>query len=110
MSSFTILPVPVERKVHAPYATLAAMQVADVAVTGFILAHWTKRAEGNPIASYALSGGLVIGLVLLLVVKLAMVAVFYDTQFPVKLAQTVYALVLANNALFLGLWAWRVWA
>lgn len=102
----TLLPVRAERTRHRPYALLAGLQIADVALTGWILHHWTARAEGNPVAAFMLDrAGLWVGLALLLVAKLAVVWVFYDCQTRVRLALALYTAVLVNNTLFLLLWA-----
>ncbi len=103
---FTLLPQTRERTVHRPYLLLAGLQFADVALTWFILASWSERAEGNPLAAWLLDGvGLEAGLLLLLSFKLAAVGLFYATQFPVRLAAAVYGLVVLNNVLFLAAWA-----
>lgn len=109
----TVLPVilpPAQRVKVRRYVILAALQVLDVTLTGFILHAWSERAEGNPIAKFILeSGGLIGGLAVLLAFKLAVVWLFYACQTGVKIASTLYTLVLCNNLIFLGGWAWLAW-
>lgn len=108
--SVTVLPVilaPAERTHRSRYLMLASLQVLDVLLTGFILAAWSERAEGNPIARFMIEkGGLFGGLAIILALKLFAVWMFYACQTGVKIAAAVYSLVLVNNLLFLGLWAW----
>lgn len=106
----TLLPVFIdtaERTKRKPYFMLAGLQVLDVLLTGFILHSWSERAEGNPLARIILeTWGLYGGLMVLLTFKLAVVWMFYTCQTGVKIAASLYSLVLANNILFLALWAW----
>lgn len=103
--NLTLLPVRKERVEHLRYAILAVLQVLDVALTGFILASWTERAEANPITAFIFNGlGLRVGLLVVLAFKLAAVYIFWSSQTKTKLANTIYSLVLFNNLLFLILW------
>jgi hypothetical protein len=104
----TLLPQFQARTTHRPYIILAALQVLDVATTGFILNAWTERAEGNPIAAFILNhGGLVPGLTVLLALKLAIVWVFWSCQTKTKIVTTIYTAVIVNNLLFIVLWFLR---
>lgn len=99
------------RIVHRPYIFLALTQILDVLTTGVILGVFVERnaTEGNPIvAALFHHTGLLIGLSILLVLKLAAVALFWHTQFPVKIANAIYSLVVFNNILILVLAAWSV--
>lgn len=106
----TVLPVvlpPAQRVQVRRYGFLAALQVLDVALTGFILNAWSDRAEGNPVARFILeSAGLWVGLAVLLAFKLAVVYLWYICQTSVRIASVIYSLVLVNNLIFLGGWAW----
>lgn len=111
--SVTVLPVvlpPVERRHVRRYAILGGLQVLDVLITGFILHAWSERAEGNPFAKFLLeTAGLWVGLSILLAFKLSVVYLWYACQTGVKIANTIYSLVLANNIIFLAGWAWLAW-
>lgn len=103
--TLTILPVRQKRTIHKPYIFLAILQVLDVATTGWILHHWSVRAEGNPIAAHILTGlGLGLGLALLLAFKLAVVALFWSCQTKTRIATAIYTAVVLNNLLYLILW------
>lgn len=108
--SVTVLPrvVPAsERESVKPYVILAAIQVLDIVLTGFILHAWSERAEGNPIARVILeTAGLPVGLAALLAFKLGVVWMLYSCQTGVKILSAIYALVIANNLYFLVGWAW----
>lgn len=103
----TLLPVPQPRVRHWPYVALGTLQLLDVATTYVILAHWSQRAEGNPIAAFFIDYHLVGGLGLLLVLKLLVVAIFWSCQTPVRIAAVIYSAVILNNSLFLFLWLTR---
>lgn len=101
----TLLPVRQMRTNHRPYLLLAALQVLDVITTWIVLNYWSVRSEGNPLAASILGSlGLSLGLGVILVFKLAVVALFWDCQTRVRLASAVYGLVVLNNFLFLLLW------
>jgi hypothetical protein len=88
-----------------PYVVLAVLQVLDV-LTTFTILRWfaVGRAEGNPIVAHLFGGvGLAWGCAALLAFKLAVVALFYVCQSPVKIAGAIYGLVIVNNVLLLGL-------
>lgn len=89
-----------------PYLLLAGLQVLDVALTWFILASWSARAEGNPLVSHGITTlGLPAAMMLVLAFKLGVVWLFYLCQTKVRLVSALYGLVIFNNLLFLGLWA-----
>lgn len=104
--SLTLLPEfapSIERT--RPYLILALLQVLDVTTTWVILAHWSQRAEGNPVAAAVLGSlGLTLGLIVLLVFKLSVVWLFWRCQTGVRLASAIYGLVITNNLVFLALW------
>lgn len=105
----SIWPKRAPRLVHKPYILLAVLEVLDVLTTGIILNIYVGVREGNPlVATLFHHTGLLIGLGILLVAKLAAVALFWDTQFPVKIANAIYGLVVFNNLLILVLAAWSV--
>jgi hypothetical protein len=92
------------------YWFLGSLQVLDVALTGFILHSWSERAEGNPVARFIMeTTGLWVGLAILLAFKLSVVYLWYACQTGIKIASAVYSLVLVNNLIFLGAWAWLAW-
>ena len=104
--TLTILPRPaLARTRHWPYGLLGTLQFLDVATTAWILHTFEGAAEANPITAAIFTGaGLKAGLALLLVLKLAVVVVFYDCQTKVGLASTLYSLVSFNNLLFAALY------
>lgn len=103
--SLTILPVRKPREVHRPYAIFAALQVLDVATTGFILTHWPIRSEGNPLVAALFEGaGLSAGLALVLAFKLAVVYLLWTCQTKIRVLSAIYSLVIVNNLLFLFLY------
>lgn len=103
--SLTILPVPKPRTAHQPYAALAALQVADVVTTGYILHHFTVAAEANPlVAAILTTTTLSVGLTVLLVFKLAVVGLLWYCQSAPKIALAVYMAVIVNNILALALY------
>lgn len=106
----TVLPVilpPTQRVKVRQYVFLAALQVLDVGLTGFILHGWSERAEGNPIAGFILeTNGLWLGLAVMLIIKLSVVYLWYACQTGVKAATVIYGLVIGNNILFLLAWTW----
>jgi hypothetical protein len=97
----TVFPEPlVERSVgNRTYWSLAALQVADVATTAYILGALGGE-EQNPLARLLTDLGWP-GLALLLIVKLGLVLALYRKQTRVRLATVVYSAVLANNLFFL---------
>ena len=103
--AITLLPVPCPRVVHRPYMWLAALQIADVVTTWWILHSWAVRAEGNPFIAWMLNTvGLPAGMIILLVFKLGMVYLLWTCQTGTKIALSVYTVVIFNNLLFLVLW------
>lgn len=97
------------RVVHRPYVWLAGLEFMDVLTTGIILGFFVGSSEGNPIVRALFDHtGLVVGLLILLIAKLVAVAIFWTTQFPVKIATAVYGMVVFNNLLILGLSLWSV--
>lgn len=100
----TVLPVRQPRLIHKPYLALAGLQVADVITTGIILSFWgDSHSEGNPLVNTLFQwNGLMIGLMILLAFKLAVVALFWDCQTRVRLASAIYGLVIVNNVLLLA--------
>ncbi len=105
----SVWPVRAARLVHRPYVALAGLQILDVLTTGLILGFFVSHQEGNPVVATLFHHvGLISGLGILLALKLGAVAVFWDCQFPVKIANAIYGLVIFNNALVLGLATWSV--
>lgn len=105
MSTFTLLPTRVERVRHRPYLILAALQVLDVATTGWLLSRISGTAEANPIVATIFSTtGLTVGLMILLALKLGVVYATWTFQTPMKLATALYTAVVTNNALILFGW------
>lgn len=104
----SVLPRRSVRTVHRPYAILAGLQFLDVLTTGIILAVFVGAGrEGNPFVSTIFNhAGLLIGLAIILTLKLGAVGVLYWAQFPAKIPNAIYSLVIFNNALILGLAAW----
>lgn len=106
MTALTILPKRVvahERTIRKPYLYLFALQVLDICTTVFILHRFSNAAEGNPVAKVIIDLGWV-GFPLLAVLKFYAVWLFYSCQTRVRLAGTLYTLVIANNLLFLVLY------
>lgn len=104
--AITLLPVLQSREVSRPYAILAALQVLDVALTGWILYHFTGATEGNPLVDFIFNGaGLFIGLGILLALKLGVVYLLWICQTGPRIAIALYTIVVMNNALALFLWA-----
>lgn len=100
---------PAERTERRPYIALGLLQVLDVAMTGVILYHWGEHAESNPLARFILTNwGLWLGMTIMLILKMSAVGFFYICQTGVKIVSALYSLVIANNVLFLGLWAWQI--
>ncbi len=101
--TLTLLPVRQPHRTHKPYLTLAALQILDVVTTGIILSFWAGSAqEGNPlVATLFHRTGLMVGLVVLLALKLAVVALFWDCQTKVRFASAIYGLVITNNLILL---------
>jgi hypothetical protein len=96
--------------VHKPYAILAGLQLLDVGSTAWVLHHFEGAAERNPVTSALFTGfGLDLGLLLLLLLKVGVVALFWDCQTKVRLATAIYGLVIFNNALFGALYLWSTW-
>ena len=86
------------------YHLLAGLQVADVATTWFILANSAHHAEGNPVVAAMIGGaGLAVAMVLLLLFKLAVVAVLWRKGTGVRFVSALYGAVIVNNGLALGL-------
>ena len=103
--SITLLPVLQPRLIHKPYIILAALQLLDVALTGWILHHFATASEGNPLVRQLLSTtGLYAGLMIILALKVGVVYTFWVCQTRPKIALTVYSLVVVNNLLALFLW------
>lgn len=112
--SFTIAPVivPLEDRAQTRrYLTFGGLQVADVILTGIVLANVGHDAEGNPIIQGMLnSTGLIIGLALLLAFKLGATALLWACQSPVRIVRAVYVAVILNNALAVALIAAGRWS
>lgn len=94
-----------EPSVYKPYLALAALQVVDVLTTGWILSHFTDASEGNPVVGHLLDGvGLPLGMMMILVLKLAVVYSLWTRQTGAKIILSIYTLVVLNNLLVLLLW------
>lgn len=107
----SVLPRFTHRTVHKPYIWLAITQILDVITTGIILGVFVNNGnrEGNPVVATLFHHvGLMVGLSILLVFKLAAVLLFWHTQFPVKIANAIYGLVVFNNLLILALAVWSL--
>lgn len=104
----SVLPRRAKRTVHKPYVVLALLQVLDVLTTGIILGVYVGAGrEGNPLVSTIFEhAGLIVGLAIILALKLGAIGVLYWTQFPAKIPNAIYGLVIFNNALILLLAAW----
>lgn len=104
----SVLPRRAARTVRKPYVVLALLQALDVALTGIILGVYVGAGrEGNPFVSTIFDhAGLILGLAIILVLKLGTVGVLYWAQFPAKIPNAIYGLVIFNNVLVLILAAW----
>ena len=104
----SVWPRRAERIVRRPYIALAGLQVLDVLTTGVILGVFVGAGrEGNPVAATLFEhAGLMVGLAVMLVAKLATVSVLWWAQFPPRLPNAIYGMVVFNNALILALAVW----
>jgi hypothetical protein len=94
-----------ERISHRPYLILAALQLADVATTGWLLSRIAGTAEANPIVAAIFSTtGLTVGLAILLALKLAVVYAMWTFQTKMRIATAIYSAVVFNNLLILFGW------
>ena len=101
----TLFPVLKPGGSRRPYVVLAVLQVLDVLTTGLVLAYFEGSSEGNPLVASLFSNlGLALGLLVLLVAKLAAVYLFWRCQTGVRLSKAIYGLVVFNNLLFMVLW------